>query len=98
MGMTVEPIDVLHGDGKVASWLLLLLLLLLLQVGVKVPVFSFDRLSGSDIRLGVEMSSTGEVACFGKTRSSTPPVTAPAPHVPSPAPHVSAPASSFTNV
>ena len=31
-------------------------------------MFSFDRLSGSDIRLGVEMSSTGEVACFGEDR------------------------------
>mmetsp|Transcript_14182 Transcript_14182/g.32133 ORF Transcript_14182/g.32133 Transcript_14182/m.32133 type:complete len:1533 (+) Transcript_14182:66-4664(+) len=34
-------------------------------VAVKVPVFSFDRLLNSDPRLGVEMQSTGEVACFG---------------------------------
>jgi carbamoyl-phosphate synthase small subunit len=31
----------------------------------KVPMFSFLRLKGSDPRLGVEMQSTGEVACFG---------------------------------
>merc|ERR1712048_1008429 len=31
----------------------------------KVPVFSFGRLKNSDPRLGVEMQSTGEVACFG---------------------------------
>jgi carbamoyl-phosphate synthase/aspartate carbamoyltransferase/dihydroorotase len=36
-------------------------------VGVKVPKFSFDRLEGADMLLGVEMMSTGEVACFGKT-------------------------------
>ena len=53
IGLPVEPVDVLFGDGK---------------VGVKVPVFSFSRLSGADIQLGVEMSSTGEVACFGETR------------------------------
>jgi len=34
-------------------------------VGVKAPMFSFTRLRGSDPVLGVEMSSTGEVACFG---------------------------------
>eukprot|EP00092_Neocalanus_flemingeri_P024222 GFUD01026270.1.p1 GENE.GFUD01026270.1~~GFUD01026270.1.p1 ORF type:complete len:2226 (-),score=685.36 GFUD01026270.1:76-6753(-) len=53
IGQTVEPIDCLHGDGK---------------VGVKVPVFSFSRLSGADVTLGVEMASTGEVACFGEHR------------------------------
>lgn len=31
----------------------------------KVPMFSFARLKNSDPRLGVEMQSTGEVACFG---------------------------------
>ena len=36
-------------------------------VGVKAPQFSFTRLQGADPTLGVEMSSTGEVACFGKT-------------------------------
>ncbi|XP_063727618.1 multifunctional protein CAD-like isoform X2 [Symsagittifera roscoffensis] len=38
------------------------------RVGVKVPVFSFDRLPGADYMLGVEMASTGEVACFGENR------------------------------
>nr|AOE43169.1 pyrimidine synthesis [Synstelium polycarpum] len=37
-------------------------------VGVKVPQFSFIRLKGADPVLGVEMASTGEVACFGNTR------------------------------
>ncbi|KAH8917440.1 isoaspartyl dipeptidase-like protein, partial [Atractiella rhizophila] len=37
-------------------------------VGIKVPQFSFSRLSGADPVLGVEMASTGEVACFGKDR------------------------------
>jgi len=36
-------------------------------VGVKVPMFSFQRLAGADPSLGVEMASTGEVACFGPT-------------------------------
>ncbi len=34
-------------------------------VGVKAPMFSFTRLKGSDPVLGVEMASTGEVACIG---------------------------------
>jgi carbamoyl-phosphate synthase large subunit len=34
-------------------------------VGVKVPMFSFARLSGADPMLGVEMASTGEVGCLG---------------------------------
>ncbi len=33
--------------------------------GIKVPQFSFMQLDGADITLGVEMQSTGEVACFG---------------------------------
>jgi len=37
-------------------------------VGVKAPMFSFTRLRGSDPVLGVEMASTGEVACFGKNK------------------------------
>ena len=37
-------------------------------VGVKVPMFSFKRLLGADPTLGVEMSSTGEVACFGEDK------------------------------
>jgi carbamoyl-phosphate synthase large subunit len=35
------------------------------HVGVKVPQFSFTRLRGADPTLGVEMASTGEVACYG---------------------------------
>jgi len=37
-------------------------------VGVKVPQFSFSRLAGADPILGVEMASTGEVACFGRDK------------------------------
>jgi carbamoyl-phosphate synthase/aspartate carbamoyltransferase len=37
-------------------------------VGIKVPQFSFARLAGADPILGVEMASTGEVACFGKDK------------------------------
>jgi carbamoyl-phosphate synthase large subunit len=37
------------------------------RFGVKVPQFSFLQLTGSDPLLGVEMQSTGEVACFGPT-------------------------------
>jgi carbamoyl-phosphate synthase large subunit len=35
-------------------------------IGVKAPQFSFMRLDGADPTLGVEMSSTGEVACLGQ--------------------------------
>lgn len=38
------------------------------HVGVKVAQFSFSRLQGADPVTGVEMSSTGEVGCFGKNR------------------------------
>jgi len=34
---------------------------------VKVPQFSFMQLDEADVILGVEMRSTGEVACFGET-------------------------------
>jgi carbamoyl-phosphate synthase large subunit len=34
-------------------------------VGVKSPQFSYNRLKGADPVAGVEMASTGEVACFG---------------------------------
>jgi len=37
-------------------------------VACKVPTFSFARLKNSDPRLGVEMQSTGEVACFGQNQ------------------------------
>ncbi len=36
------------------------------HVAVKAAQFSFNRLKGADPRLGVEMASTGEVACFGE--------------------------------
>ncbi|KAK6406237.1 carbamoyl-phosphate synthase (glutamine-hydrolyzing) cpa2, partial [Oleoguttula sp. CCFEE 5521] len=34
-------------------------------LAVKVPQFAWTRLAGADPYLGVEMSSTGEMACFG---------------------------------
>ena len=34
-------------------------------VATKVPQFSWTRLAGADPFLGVEMASTGEIACFG---------------------------------
>lgn len=37
-------------------------------VGVKVAQFSFNRLPGANPTLGVDMMSTGEVACFGSTK------------------------------
>jgi len=37
------------------------------KYGVKTPQFSFMRLEGADPVTNVEMVSTGEVACFGKT-------------------------------
>lgn len=52
-GERMEPVDCMRGCGK---------------VGVKVPQFSFNRLGGADVKLGVEMASTGEVACFGDNR------------------------------
>lgn len=36
-------------------------------VGVKVAQFSFTRLHGADPTLGVEMASTGEVACYARS-------------------------------
>ncbi|XP_066960303.1 multifunctional protein CAD isoform X3 [Macrobrachium rosenbergii] len=53
VGEKVAPVNVLRGCGR---------------VGVKVPQFSFSRLAGADVMLGVEMASTGEVACFGENR------------------------------
>ncbi|XP_050072288.1 CAD protein [Anopheles maculipalpis] len=49
----IEPVEIMYGRGL---------------VGVKVPQFSFSRLAGADVMLGVEMASTGEVACFGENR------------------------------
>lgn len=43
-------------------------LLELNHIAVKAAQFSFSRLKGADPNLGVEMSSTGEVACFGETQ------------------------------
>ncbi len=51
MGKSVEPPDHSAFD--------------LDYVGVKASQFSFTRLKGSDPVLGVEMASTGEVACLG---------------------------------
>ncbi|XP_072536144.1 multifunctional protein CAD isoform X5 [Salminus brasiliensis] len=53
MGEEVETVGLMKGNGI---------------VGVKVPQFSFSRLAGADVVLGVEMTSTGEVACFGENR------------------------------
>lgn len=36
-------------------------------VAVKVPQFSYRRIDGADPTLRVEMTSTGEVGCFGRT-------------------------------
>ena len=49
MGLTPPTVDCIMGVGR---------------IGVKVPQFSFSR-AGADVLLGVEMVSTGEVACFG---------------------------------
>lgn len=73
IGLEVEPVNVLKGCGKVNTIVLLICsaysnCLNHLQVGVKVPQFSFSRLAGADVTLGVEMASTGEVACFGDNR------------------------------
>lgn len=40
------------------------------HVAVKVPQFSFSRITGADPVLRVEMASTGEAACFGDTVES----------------------------
>jgi carbamoylphosphate synthase large subunit len=55
--MTRERIPVSHND----IWLRKS------GFGIKVPQFSFMQLEGADIVLGVEMQSTGEVACFGSS-------------------------------
>ncbi len=51
MGLNPPAVDCVMGTGR---------------IGVKVPQFSFSRLTGADVLLGVEMVSTGEVACFGE--------------------------------
>lgn len=40
-------------------------------IGVKTPVFSYNRFKGADPVAQVEMSSTGEVACIGSNLSET---------------------------
>eukprot|EP01059_Diplonema_ambulator_P005774 TRINITY_DN1555_c0_g1_i2.p1 TRINITY_DN1555_c0_g1~~TRINITY_DN1555_c0_g1_i2.p1 ORF type:complete len:1388 (+),score=610.86 TRINITY_DN1555_c0_g1_i2:1321-5484(+) len=50
-GGVVDAVDMRLGDMK--------------HIGIKAPMFSFLRLTGADPILGVEMSSTGEVGCFG---------------------------------
>lgn len=62
MGIKVNPIDLLLKNEPRDGYQLTK------RVGVKVPQFSFSRLSGADVTLGVEMASTGEVACFGENR------------------------------
>jgi len=51
LGLSVRPVTIQPIDME--------------YVACKVSVFSFGRLKNSDPRLGVEMQSTGEVACFG---------------------------------
>jgi carbamoyl-phosphate synthase/aspartate carbamoyltransferase/dihydroorotase len=53
VGERPQPVNILAGTGI---------------VGVKVPMFSYSRLPAADVLLGVEMASTGEVACFGANR------------------------------
>lgn len=69
MGEEVKPIDVTFGQVQPRSNYTMNAPKTK-RVGVKVPQFSFSRLSGADIKLGVEMASTGEVACFGDNRLS----------------------------
>jgi carbamoyl-phosphate synthase large subunit len=52
--------------GKTLSELGITELPLIQHVSVKVPQFSFMRLTGADPTLGVEMLSTGEAACIGE--------------------------------
>jgi len=67
MGEEVRPIDVAFGQLQPRSNYTSMAAKTK-RVGVKVPQFSFSRLSGADTKLGVEMASTGEVACFGDGR------------------------------
>jgi carbamoyl-phosphate synthase small subunit len=52
LGQTVKPKNIVLADFNF--------------IACKAAMFSFLRLSGSDPRVGVEMQSTGEVACFGR--------------------------------
>lgn len=53
VGEFVDKVDVLEGNGR---------------VGCKVPQFSFSRLAGAEVTLGVEMSSTGILFLLTKLR------------------------------
>ncbi|OQV15901.1 CAD protein [Hypsibius exemplaris] len=55
LGERVPPVGMLMGTDR--------------RVGVKAPMFSFSRLTDADVNLGVEMCSTGEVACYGVNRN-----------------------------
>ncbi|CAM9789363.1 unnamed protein product, partial [Phaeothamnion confervicola] len=59
VGADVAPMNLpkLHETGRPQGY-----------VGCKAPMFSFTRLRGADPVLGVEMASTGEVACFGANK------------------------------
>ncbi|PVU98490.1 hypothetical protein BB559_001537 [Furculomyces boomerangus] len=50
-----KPVDLMENSGKWGYF------------ATKVPQFSWTRLGGADPFLGVEMASTGEVACMGTT-------------------------------
>lgn len=82
VGETVDPVDVLAGCGKVGVKVPQFSFSRL--AGEKFRIFLVPRLdtkeifsvklilslisSGADVTLGVEMASTGEVACFGDNR------------------------------
>ncbi len=68
-GINLIEIATLAMLGKKIDFLKLSPMTVTKHVGVKVPQFSFMRLSGADPVLGVEMLSTGEVACLGENFS-----------------------------
>ncbi|NXV90694.1 PYR1 protein, partial [Calonectris borealis] len=76
MGEDVEPVGLMTGTGIVGvkvsggcrAWLGHVAGRPLSPPCPQVPQFSFSRLAGADVVLGVEMTSTGEVACFGENR------------------------------
>jgi carbamoyl-phosphate synthase large subunit len=55
VGLTLSSLGYTSGIGKIPPY-----------VAVKVPVFSFEKLTGVDTHLGPEMKSTGEVLGLGK--------------------------------
>jgi carbamoyl-phosphate synthase large subunit len=55
LGETLEDMGVTPGIGKIPPY-----------VAVKVPVFSFEKLTNVDTQLGPEMKSTGEVLGIGR--------------------------------